>query len=371
MTNEHEIELEIENTDHHNETQINFHDNQNNLKSNSHTNLINQNQINDDDFEPIDQETLKQKHERDEKRLNDKENQFLFTNGDNFPKSIPCCCSHEKQFGGLSYQLYLSLGIAILFIAFHSAFTLRWIIEETHWVFVFPTIIIAPLLIIIMLRAGHANPGIVPRRVYGIGKNPPFVDSNALTVTLENGKEITLYHCRSCFFKKPPKTVHCRQCNNCVEEFDHHCPWLGNCIGRNNYRLFMTFLLIANIYLLYIFISSVLATFLMIERPYSAEHAKEGLGKHFYLEPIIAVCSLPFLYFVLHLLIMHISQISKGITTNEKIKEPEVTFSKGWKQNWLRFLFRSNPPAYTWQYYIKNGDKRCTIQRERSDFSTL
>ena len=109
--------------------------------------------------------------------------------------------------------------IYLCFVGIHSGFTLRWIVEETHLVMILPTLMLFPIVFIIFIRTAFSNPGIVPRKVYGLGKNPQLVNTDAKNIPLDEEKTMTIYYCRSCFIHKPPKTVHCRFCNNCVEEF--------------------------------------------------------------------------------------------------------------------------------------------------------
>ncbi|KAG8640628.1 hypothetical protein MANES_13G069900v8, partial [Manihot esculenta] len=71
-----------------------------------------------------------------------------------------------------------------------------------------------------------------------------------------NGVEVKLKYCRVCKIYRPPRSCHCAICNNCVEKFDHHCPWIGHCIALRNYRFFLTFVISALSYFVYIFLLS-------------------------------------------------------------------------------------------------------------------
>ena len=55
--------------------------------------------------------------------------------------------------------------------------------------------------------------------------------------------------CPDCQVLKTPRSRHCADCNRCVDTFDHHCPWINNCVGHNNYKIFYSFIVVQNIYL--------------------------------------------------------------------------------------------------------------------------
>ncbi|KAG5478561.1 hypothetical protein LSCM4_04794 [Leishmania orientalis] len=79
---------------------------------------------------------------------------------------------------------------------------------------------------------------------------------NPYTVTaLDRGGKLRF--CDVCHVYKPDGAHHCRTCRRCVYNFDHHCPFLNNCVGRNNYKLFI-------IFLLYSGVAAVLAACLML-----------------------------------------------------------------------------------------------------------
>ena len=52
-----------------------------------------------------------------------------------------------------------------------------------------------------------------------------------------------LVYCQLCRTHRHVKSYHCGKCNRCTEGFDHHCAFLGTCIGRRNYEMFMTILI--------------------------------------------------------------------------------------------------------------------------------
>lgn len=75
--------------------------------------------------------------------------------------------------------------------------------------------------------------------------NPPTTLNPYTVTTLErNGR---LRFCYACQLYKPDSAHHCSVCSRCVYNFDHHCPFVNNCVGRNNYKLFIIFLLYSSV----------------------------------------------------------------------------------------------------------------------------
>ncbi|KAG5504472.1 hypothetical protein JKF63_04924 [Porcisia hertigi] len=70
----------------------------------------------------------------------------------------------------------------------------------------------------------------------------PPVGANRHVVTELDPKGCMRF-CHVCQLYKPDYAHHCRVCRRCVYNFDHHCPFVNNCVGRNNYKLFLIFLL--------------------------------------------------------------------------------------------------------------------------------
>lgn len=70
----------------------------------------------------------------------------------------------------------------------------------------------------------------------------PYRSKNPNVVT-QTDRRGGVRYCYTCHLYKPDHAHHCSICRRCVYKFDHHCPFINNCVGRNNYKLFITFLL--------------------------------------------------------------------------------------------------------------------------------
>ena len=61
---------------------------------------------------------------------------------------------------------------------------------------------------------------------------------------LENISEKHDYtSCEKCNKFRPKRAHHCRFCNKCILEMDHHCFSLNKCIGKNNYAIYVKYLI--------------------------------------------------------------------------------------------------------------------------------
>ena len=53
--------------------------------------------------------------------------------------------------------------------------------------------------------------------------------------------------CKKCNIFRPRRSHHCRYCNKCILDMDHHCFSINKCIGKNNYKLFIQYLIFMEI----------------------------------------------------------------------------------------------------------------------------
>ena len=61
---------------------------------------------------------------------------------------------------------------------------------------------------------------------------------------LENISEKHDYtSCKKCNKFRPKRAHHCRYCNKCILDMDHHCFTLNKCIGKNNYNIYIKYLI--------------------------------------------------------------------------------------------------------------------------------
>eukprot|EP00828_Plagiopyla_frontata_P006722 TRINITY_DN13006_c0_g1_i3.p1 TRINITY_DN13006_c0_g1~~TRINITY_DN13006_c0_g1_i3.p1 ORF type:complete len:130 (-),score=9.05 TRINITY_DN13006_c0_g1_i3:371-760(-) len=113
-----------------------------------------------------------------------------------------------------------------------------------------------------MLIPSIMDPGIIPKNNLRIRYKD---DSHLLPKQYPRPKHcdtkiksnfMRVKYCYTCEVYRPPRCTHCGYCNNCVERFDHHCPWLGCCVGKRNYRFFYLFVLILELYCIYIMVTA-------------------------------------------------------------------------------------------------------------------
>lgn len=79
------------------------------------------------------------------------------------------------------------------------------------------------------LLVAVTDPGVYPR--LGSGERDPLEACQSLWL------------CKVCGIRRPPRASHCHTCGVCVLEHDHHCGVLGGCVGKRSLRWFTLYLL--------------------------------------------------------------------------------------------------------------------------------
>ena len=62
--------------------------------------------------------------------------------------------------------------------------------------------------------------------------------------------------CKKCNIFRPKRAHHCRYCNKCILDMDHHCFTLNKCIGKNNYKIYIKYLIFVELNISLVFGSS-------------------------------------------------------------------------------------------------------------------
>ena len=210
------------------------------------------------------------------------------------------------------------------------------------------------LTLVLLVTVSLSNPGFLPKRTAYFSTGPfgsiPLSSLNHEPPKfLEypiNGVLLRLKFCKTCNLLRPPRTSHCSTCGVCVERFDHHCPWVGNCIGKKNYTLFLTFLLVVTV-------NQGLMTFIclfhVLKTRQETDNWRETIAKEI---PEIVFGSIEFLIFlfVLALSIFHCFLILRNETTYERLKgnwkhRGENPFNTGFPENCMESLCPLPSPA--------------------------
>jgi hypothetical protein len=225
------------------------------------------------------------------------------------------------EFLSENYNIALSFTVPGLTAAFGIA--LRAIRSDYVWVGILASLIFLAYVLIGYLQ--NHNEYLIPTKTGPKSKikitpsengltNPNIprnrsIASKSYSFVQDNG-QIKVKFCYTCKVFRPYLAVHCARCDECCLHFDHHCMWLKNCICRNNYKVFVGFLITLSLLSILTIVSSVL--YLPVA---------DSLGA---IELVCLIVSIILafvqLIFVAILMGFHVFLFAKGVNTYQYIK---------------------------------------------------
>ncbi|KAK5127824.1 hypothetical protein LTR85_004940 [Meristemomyces frigidus] len=163
-----------------------------------------------------------------------------------------------------------------------------------------------------------ADPGYIPK---GSSRGQT---KKTIEELIDNNSFDEAHFCTQCMIRKPLRSKHCRRCGRCVAREDHHCPWVDNCIGVNNHKHFILYVMcmIVGIGLL---IRLTIAYIEILPEPteLNCSILKDELCAQFLKDPLTIITnawgSLQ-LTWTFMLLVVHLTQIARNITTFETMR---------------------------------------------------
>lgn len=136
--------------------------------------------------------------------------------------------------------------------------------------------------------------------------------------------------CSFCRKFVPKSARHCNTCDKCIEEFDHHCRWLNSCVGKVNYGPFFVFMCFAWTSILIEFgigVATLVWACINMDKANEALTDVYGNPSNRRLDImfiVLTACGLALKALGLgglsHLILFHISLISTGETTFNRIE---------------------------------------------------
>ena len=147
--------------------------------------------------------------------------------------------------------------ISILSIAFNTSDNGRNSFYDILFIIYFAFLLLFFILYIGLLVI---NPGEIQKRTL-----------YHLKELINTEKDLNKY-CYECYIEKSNDSKHCIICHKCYQNFDHHCYWINKCVAKNNYYLFLSFLVETFFYLAVVFVIGLLGLIHLIggneDKPY-------------------------------------------------------------------------------------------------------
>jgi len=132
--------------------------------------------------------------------------------------------------------------------------------------------------------------------------------------------------CRICETHVLNRSKHCRVCNRCVEVFDHHCDWLNNCIGKQNYKQFITLIIIVGLFSLLQLIVNVIIMITISHKQYKTQlqdfYNISSSQAYLLVYTALGICSvleIAFIIFIVQLIFLHYWLSKHDVTTYEYV----------------------------------------------------
>ncbi|CAK7348975.1 unnamed protein product [Dovyalis caffra] len=209
------------------------------------------------------------------------------------------------------------------------------------------SLVLTVIVLVNLFLVSTTDPGIIPRNDgSSIEETAGTSDGTRKKRVTVNGVEIKLKYCRICKIFRPPRSCHCAICDNCVEKFDHHCPWIGQCIALRNYRFYLTFIVSALIFFIYVFSFS---CWRIHRRMLRTGTGLLGMLKN--CPETLALVSFSFatIWFLGSLTIFHVFLLARNQTGYESFRQcymgSQNPFDKGALSNIMEVLFEQLPPS--------------------------
>ena len=253
----------------------------------------------------------------------------IIRNYEYWPGNNEFYCNGKFMFGPKGLKKFLFL---LLLITLSSILSLLFSIMTTSKkkiiiILSFFLLVFYLLTLYFFIKISLSDPGYLLRNEIYFKITTTKIEFKPIIKVVINGIIKKLKFCETCFIYRPSRTSHCKYCNNCIIKFDHHCLWVGNCIGKENYNLFIYFLIsfnFLNCYIIGISIFGIVKSIFKIFDKFQTQDLP-FLVKNKFVNLIISFCNFCYCvgctFFIFKLILYHFKIIFMGLTTYEHIKK--------------------------------------------------